>query len=94
MVAIHRGGGVEVSARAGAERRSDTLEAARLAYRFQVGGPVKASEQELIDNGYLKETWTNREKVDIAPIELPVAETPREAPIEPALNEAPVQAPL
>lgn len=58
---------------------AQTLEAALIAYWLKDGGPANASKQELIDRGYLKDTWLVREKVDTTPIELPVAEAPAEA---------------
>lgn len=46
------------------QERNDaqTLEAARTWYQLQ-GGPADASEQELVDNGYLKPEFLTREKV-------------------------------
>ena len=41
---------------------AQTLEAARIWYQLQ-GGPANASEQELVDKGYLKPEFLTRERV-------------------------------
>lgn len=49
------------------QERNDaqTLEAARIWYQLQ-GGPADASEQELVDRGYLKPEFLTRERVEPA----------------------------
>lgn len=49
------------------QERNDvqTLEAARIWYQLQ-GGPADASEQELVDKGYLKPEFLTRERVEPA----------------------------
>lgn len=48
------------------QERNDaqTVEAARIWYQLQ-GGPADASEQELVDKGYLKPEFLTRERVTL-----------------------------
>ena len=45
-----------------ARNDAQTLEAARIWYQMQ-GGPANASEQELVDKGFLKPEFLTRERV-------------------------------
>lgn len=49
------------------QERNDvqTLEAARIWYQLQ-GGPADASEQELVDKGFLRPEFLTRERVEPA----------------------------
>lgn len=45
-----------------AQNDAQTVEAARIWYQLQ-GGPADASEQELVDKGFLKPEFLTRERV-------------------------------